>query len=236
MHARRESLRRRALLGTLLALGALLAPAVAAAESTHERPDRQRAESEAAEQTDEGSSAESPWSFGAGARIGGYGFRHVKNDKLSWDDCRMNGVGLFATLDYNRRFFAELSVDYYHATGKTVASGMDRMSMFLLGAVGTRFLRDFFLTPYLQAGIGPEWTKIEVGGRQRTALLAAPFLGVGVEANLGRFKLGTHLRTFAMGVPDHLGHGTGSHPHAGGDVPITYEVAGEMQFFARYAF
>ena len=33
-----------------------------------------------------------------GARIGGYGFRRDEGDRRSaWDECRMNGLGVFAT-------------------------------------------------------------------------------------------------------------------------------------------
>lgn len=194
-------------------------------------------ESEASTDADKKDAA-APWTFGAGVRIGGYGFRHARNAKLSWTDCRMNGTGLFATLDYRERFFGELSFDFYHATGKTVASGMDRLSLFALGAIGVRMLDGFFIRPYIQAGVGPEWTRLDVAGRTKRTLLAAPFMGVGGEINLGRLKLGSHLRVFAMGVPDHLDqNGHSGHNHApGGERSLHYEVAGQGQFFARYTF
>lgn len=94
--------------------------------------------------------------LGAGARIGGYGFREVDEDgALTWDDCRMNGVGLFGTADFGKYLFAELSLDYYHATGPVIASGMDRQSAFVLGAGGVRLYPDAFISPYLQVGVGP---------------------------------------------------------------------------------
>ena len=184
-----------------------------------------------------GEAAESPWAFGVGTRIGGYGFRHVKDETLSWNDCRMDGFGLFGTVDYGDYFFGELSVDYYHATGKTVASGMDRLSLHVSGAVGLRLLPDFVVRPYIQAGAGPEWTRMEVGGTSRQVVLAAPFMAVGGEVNLGKLKLGSHLRAAAMGLPDHLHPEAGGHDHGdGGSGQVRYETAGWMQFFARYEF
>ena len=174
--------------------------------------------------------------FGLGVRIGGHGFRHVRNERLSWNDCRMDGSGLFATLDFTKHFFTELSVESYHATGKTASHGMDRLSMYVLGAAGARFLPDFIVSPYIQAGIGPEWTRIEVGDHLKTTVLAAPFFGVGGEINLGSFKLGSHLRAYAMGAPNHL-HTDTDHDHGSGDaVKIHYETAGQAQFFVRYEF
>ncbi|MFB6371694.1 MAG: hypothetical protein ABEN55_00930 [Bradymonadaceae bacterium] len=129
-----------------------------------------------AEQTAE--SSETWPKLGLGVRLGGHGFRHVRDERISWEDCRMNGAGLFATLDFTNQFFGELSMDYYHATGSTVASGMDRVSVYVLGAAGARLLPDFIVSPYLQVGIGPEWTRIEVGDHLEATVLAAPFIGV----------------------------------------------------------
>lgn len=181
-------------------------------------------------------SSESWPKLGLGVRIGGHGFRHVDDGRLSWDDCRMNGTGLFATLDVSETLFAELSVDSYHATGETMSAGMDRLSLYVLGAIGARFLPDFLISPYLQAGIGPEWTRIEVGDHLERALLVAPFFGLGGEINLGSLKLGAHLRSYAMGLPDHLREGR-THGHtSAGDMRLHYETAAQGQFFVRWVF
>ena len=37
---------------------------------------------------------------GFGARVGGYGFRHADGSSDKWDDCRMNGVGVFGLSFY----------------------------------------------------------------------------------------------------------------------------------------
>ncbi|MFB6351631.1 MAG: hypothetical protein ABEK29_07580 [Bradymonadaceae bacterium] len=172
-----------------------------------------------AEQTAE--SSETWPKLGLGVRLGGHGFRHVRDERISWEDCRMNGAGLFATLDFTNQFFGELSMDYYHATGSTVASGMDRVSVYVLGAAGARLLPDFIVSPYLQVGIGPEWTRIEVGDHLEATVLAS-------------LKLGAHVRSYLMGLPGHL-DGTEGHV-AGGGLRVHYETAGQAQFFARWEF
>ena len=110
-----------------------------------------------AEEADIETDRDSP-TLGVGARVGGYGFREVNGSTLSWNDCRMNGTGLFGTIDLGRHFFGELSADLYHATGSTVDSGMDRLSFHTFGAFGAKMLPDEFITPYIQVGGGPEFT------------------------------------------------------------------------------
>ncbi len=188
-------------------------------------------------------SADSSMTWGAGARVGGYGFREVNEQgNLAWDDCRMNGVGLFGTLDFGDYLFAEMSVDYYHAIGDVIASGMDRQSAFLLGAGGLRLYPDFIISPYIQAGVGPEWTKITMGTSTETKVLAAAFVGVGGELDLWGLKLGSHVRVFAMGEPVH-GTAPGGHHHhhelnldGTRAIETEYEVAGQAQFFVRREF
>lgn len=201
------------------------------------RPASAQAESSDGASTAQSSESSESWpKFGLGVRFGGHGFRHVDNARSSWDDCRMNGSGLFATYDFTKSFFAEVSVDYYHATGETVADGMDRLSLYVLGAVGARILPEFIVSPYIQAGLGPEWTRIEVGDHLETTMLAAPFLGLGAEINLGSLKLGAHVRNYAMGLPEHVGTG-GKDGHTGESrVQIHYKTAGQAQFFARWEF
>lgn len=181
--------------------------------------------------------------LGAGARVGGYGFRDVDSDgQLRWDDCRMNGVGLFGTVDFGKYLFAELSVDYYHAVGEVIDAGMNRQSAFLLAAGGVRLFPEWIISPYLQAGAGPEWTKIEVASTSETHVLPTAFLGVGGELDLWGLKLGTHVRVFAMAEPVH-GLAPGGHHRAPAyevdgsrSIELEYEVAGQMQFFVRRAF
>lgn len=208
-----------------IALCSLLVPSIAAAQ-------------ESASRSDEGGPT-----IGVGARVGGYGFREVNGSTLSWNDCRMNGTGLFGTIDLGRHFFGELSADLYHATGETVGAGMDRMSLHTLGAVGARMLPDALVTPYVQVGGGPEFTRLEIGESVDKRVLPAVFMGVGGELNIKRFHFGSNIRVFSMGLPEG-GHGhvaqalepEGAESGDHGGVDIRQEVAGQMLFFARYHF
>ena len=175
--------------------------------------------------------------FGVGMRIGGYGFRHVNGDNLAWDDCRMNGVGAFGTLDFTDTFFAELGMDHYFATGKTVSSGMDRHSTFVSAAIGARLIPDKIISPYFQIGGGPEWTKIDVEGHSLQKAAPTGFIGIGGELNIENFHFGTHLRAYTMAHPLHGESADSAHTHLASDegVQVEQEVAGQMQFFVRYS-
>ena len=179
-----------------------------------------------------------------GARIGGYGFREVKDAKVNWDDCRMDGFGLFGALDLTRNLYLETSFEMYHATGKSVALGMDRTSFHTHLTGGARFFREFLIVPSIHAGLGPEYTQITVGEAQRSMFLFNGFAGLGGELNLGRVKLGTHARWLWSGLPEHGHlHAQGEvHQHlesgqGGGDeVVVNYQTGGQMQFWVRYVF
>lgn len=101
------------------------------------------------------------WRPGFGARVGGYGFRNPDGDG-AWDTCRMNGFGVFGTLDVNRHLFGELSLDLYSATPETVDQGLDRTSTHVLTGVGLRMLPYFVLSPYVMLGGGAEYTRVEL--------------------------------------------------------------------------
>ncbi len=180
--------------------------------------------------------------FGVGARVGGYGFREVDGGTLSWDDCRMNGTGLFGTVDVGPHFFGEVSGDLYHSIGSS--PDMDRVSFLPAAAVGVRLFAGKLITPHLQVGGGPEFTRIEMGGVATTKTLATGFMGVGGELNIKRFHFGTNLKVFSMGIPAHA-HGTiaahlepeGSETAAHHEgAKMRYEVAAMGQFFVRYSF
>lgn len=187
-------------------------------------------------QADEGA-AEGLGEFGVGMRIGGYGFRHAEGDSLAWDDCRMDGVGAFGTWDFTDTFFAELGVDHYFATAETVSSGMDRHSTFLSGAVGARLVPDFVVSPYLQIGGGPEWTKIDVEGHTLQKTAPTAFIGIGGELSVENFHFGTHIRAYTMAHPLHGESAENAHSHLadGENIEVEQEVAGQMQFFLRYS-
>ena len=63
-----------------------------------------------------GISTEAPEpSVAFGARIGGYGFRRDGATAFTgkWDECRMNGVGVFAQKTVRGPLFAEAGLDTY---------------------------------------------------------------------------------------------------------------------------
>ncbi|MBH22904.1 MAG: hypothetical protein CMH57_00325 [Myxococcales bacterium] len=199
--------------------------------------------------------ADRAWRPGFGARVGGYGFRQATAEgETSWEDCRMDGVGVFATVDVTRLVFSEVSLDMYHATADVVNDGMDRLSMHALGSMGVRMFPDFYVTPYVQLGGGAEWTRVDMvaDGATVDGWYPVGFMGIGGEINVtDHLKLGANIRAFIMKHPDH-GHGGDGEVHAQGlehtlhgleatsgastsGVPMSFETAGQAQFFLRYA-
>ena len=201
-----------------------------------------------AEPPDRAHRTATPLTFGFGARVGGYGFREYRDDKLIWQDCRMNGTGIFGTLDIGRYLFGEVSADLYNAIARPLSNGMDRTSLHTLAAVGARAFPDSWVTPYVQVGGGPEFTRIELGGDSLKAVLPEAFMGIGGELNWKHLHFGTTLRVFTMAVPTHPHSVT--HPSSGGggahtahqalepdgEVEVQQEAAAQMQFSVRYHF
>ncbi len=189
------------------------------------------------------------WRLGFGLRVGGYGFREPSGGSTSWEDCRMDGMGVFSSIDLDPHFFGEVGLDYYQANAGVVEDGMDRESGHLQVAVGARMFPDFFLTPYVQIGGGAEWTKMSLPatGAEREDVFPTGFLGLGAELNITEsLKLGSSLRMYVMAHPAHEEHGVnyGDSTHAvtlhaltadDEKVPVEYGAAGQLQFFLRYA-
>lgn len=189
----------------------------------------------------EATEEKSSWLDGAalGFRVGGYGFRHKREEGIRWDGCRMDGSGIFFTYDLTDRLFAEASVDMYHAIGRVVENGMERLSLFQMGAIGVRSEPLWIVTPYLQIGMGAEWTRIEVDDRHSRKWLALGFAGFGARAEVGSFGFGANLRVALMGDADHShDHLESEHHHAdqGSTVDTRYEPAGHALFFAKFMF
>lgn len=183
------------------------------------------------------------WRPGFGARVGGYGFRDP-NGGTEWDACRMNGFGVFGTLDANKYLFGELSLDFYSATPDTVDDGLDRTSTHALTGVGFRMLPDFVITPYVMLGGGAEYTRVKLPEGDLDALYPMGFIGLGAELNVTReLKLGATLRMLATTRPEIRANGSGSiygsseaalTGQAAGDPEMEFDVAGQGQFFIRY--
>jgi hypothetical protein len=170
---------------------------------------------------------------GFGARIGGYGFRRTTDGK--WDDCRMNGLGVFGTLDFGKYFFGELGLDSYSAvkSGDEAAS-MDRISLLTSVAAGVRMFPDFYVTPYVQLGTGLEWTRVDAAGGRTTGTYPIGFFGLGADLNLLRqLKVGMVMRVLAMPHPStDADEGiVYQHPTA---PTMEYQPAAQGQFYLRY--
>ncbi len=225
-----------------LAAAVCLAPALAHAEpifGTDDVPEDRGKSPEQIAKRDE-------WRPGFGARVGGYGFRRTDDGSGKWDDCRMNGFGVFGTLDANRYLFGELGVDFYQATPEVTESGMDRVSTHTLAAVGLRMFPKFVITPYVQLGVGAEYTRIDLGGGRTEKLYPMTFVGIGTEINVTReLKLGANIRALGTMRPsdETPGQSTGIAltrqaltTGESNESPSTrFDLAAQGQFFARYA-
>ena len=103
---------------------------------------------------------------------------------------------------------------------------------------------EFVLTPYVQLGVGAEWTRVDLAGARSERLYPVGFVGVGAELNVTReLKLGANLRMLAAAQAEPAAHGeahgvTGEAPagaETGQGVPMRFGLAAQGQFFARYA-
>lgn len=168
---------------------------------------------------------------GIGARVGGYGFRDSGGQ---WTDCRMNGIGIFGTMDIGRHFFGELGIDSYslvHPSGNT----MDRTSLLTSVAAGFRMFPDFVITPYVQVGGGLEYTRVDVDGGRTTGAYPMAFLALGGELNVTHeFKLGTVMRMLAMARPNTDGDDSIVYQHPTAP-KMEYQPVAQMMFYFRYA-
>lgn len=171
-----------------------------------------------------------------GARIGGYGFRQVSDRGLiNWMQCRMNGVGVYGTVELPRHAYTELSLDMYHATAQPISEGLDRLSIHALGSVGWRMLPDRVITPNVHAGGGAEWTWISVFGHEDQTWAPVGFVGLGGELNIERFHLGVAIRSHVMRLPEYDWQTTQPQPGDSAE-PLDYrtELAAQMLFSVRY--
>lgn len=180
---------------------------------------------------------------GVGARVGGYGFRETadvsvmtEKSTTGWQNCRMNGIGVFATRDLDRHFFLEGAFDTYFTdqfpTGESTGNydtPIDRVSGLMTVAGGARLFPDARVSPYVQLGVGAELTRVRLPalGLEDTAVLPMGFFGIGASLALGdRLHLGASFRVNAMGYYDDAQFQTEMQPEV--------ELATQGQFFAAY--
>lgn len=148
-----------------------------------------------------------------GARVGGYGFRNPDSvdgaGHVAWDQCRMNGLGVFARRGLGR-FFAEGGADVYfserfpQAPVDAMGESFDRLSGLVTVAAGANLVETKHFVGYAQLGAGLELTqfKFRHGADELSDDRALPlgFVGVGGELRVGgRTRLGANLRAHVMG-------------------------------------
>jgi hypothetical protein len=151
-----------------------------------------------------------------GFRVGGYGFRRENSSSLggensAWDQCRMNGLGLFGTHTLTGPLFVEAALDTYFSTGQAQASDLpiDRQSALVSISGGVRTQVTSWLAGYAQLGIGMELTRVAVqygdaGSIRDNKVLPDGFFGIGGDLRIARGTyVGANLRTLVMGNFDY---------------------------------
>jgi hypothetical protein len=143
-----------------------------------------------------------------GARIGGYGFRRESDPTFTgnWNECRMNGVGIFANRGLRGPVFVEAGLDtYFSSTARDPMDlQIDRQSALLSTAIGIREHVTPWLEGYIQLGFGAELTKLSVPYGQDAIradkIMPEGFLGAGGEIRVAdKTRIGASIRTLVMG-------------------------------------
>jgi hypothetical protein len=143
-----------------------------------------------------------------GVRVGGYGFkRENDNSSTSWNECRMNGLGVFAQRGIRGPFFVEAGLDTYFSIGQGQPTDLpiDRQSALVSAAAGLRTDVTPWLRGYVQLGAGVELARLAVPYGDGSTIRedkAMPdgFFGVGADLRIahGTF-VGASIRTLVMG-------------------------------------
>jgi hypothetical protein len=188
--------------------------------------------------------------YAFGARVGGYGFRRDSGDRRSeWDECRMNGLGVFGERRFGRYLFVETGLDMYFSESFPMAPAegdlpIDRFSGLVTAAAGLRARASRRIAGYAQLGIGLELTKVSVPYQDGTIddRLAMPigFLGLGGDIRVGaRTYLGASLRAHVMGNFEYdpaqleMQPGWTTPPAADEVFDPSVDVAAQAQFYVR---
>jgi hypothetical protein len=172
-----------------------------------------------------------------GARVGGYGFHNQQaGDRAqAWDDCRMNGLGVFARKDVGI-LNVEAGADIYSSDSfpQKPAPGdasEDRLSGLVTVAAGTRIIDTGRFRALAQLGTGVELTHVKMSmdnGTTGEASRAMPlgFVGVAAELRLGdRTSVGAAVRTFVMGKFE---------ANAACQLEVVPSAAAQGQFYLAY--
>lgn len=154
-----------------------------------------------------------PTPYDLGVRVGGYGFKREGDTSAatSWTQCRMNGIGIFATRALRGPLFVEAGLDAYTSQSfPTPASSaasdlpISRMSGLVSVAGGVRAPFTSWLRGYAQLGIGVELTRVSVPYGDTTIrdhqALPEGFFGIGADLRVGAATyVGASFRTLVMG-------------------------------------
>ena len=179
-----------------------------------------------------------------GVRIGGYGFR--REGQQIWDECRMNGFGIFGGRKVTGPLFVEAALDLYGSvgSGQPMDLPVDRASGLVSTAIGARTQVVSWLRGYIQLGGGVELTSVSVpyGDQKLSDRKAMPegFFGVGADLRLTKGTYaGASFRTLVMGNfdydPQRLDDSKGwLAPPSSKDVfDASPDVAAQFQFYVR---
>ncbi|HUH02412.1 MAG TPA: outer membrane beta-barrel protein [Kofleriaceae bacterium] len=191
--------------------------------------------------------------YAFGMRVGGYGFRNTQAESAAekWNDCRMNGLGLFGQKHLTEHAFLEAGSDIYFSDDmilgedSTHAENMDRLSGLLSVSAGLRMYPASRVSAYAQVGVGLELTRVTMGAAAHghtdgpvaasapaemtsTRTLPMGFVGFGGDVRVGsRTRLGANFRTNLMA---HFDHGEGMTT-----LEAVPEAANQVQFYLRYS-
>ncbi|MBK9033576.1 MAG: hypothetical protein IPL61_20320 [Myxococcales bacterium] len=185
-----------------------------------------------------------------GARVGGYGFRNPASvdgtGHVAWDQCRMNGLGVFARRPLGR-FFAEGGADVYFTEsfptgGADVPAGepRSRLSGLVTVAAGANVVETKRFVAYAQLGAGVEVTQFRFTSGMDTLedrrALPLGFVGVGGELRFGRTSLGASLRAHVMGNYSAVYQADrDTWDPESNHLEVTAEAAAQGQFYVGYA-
>ena len=145
--------------------------------------------------------------YDIGVRIGGYGFRREGGSGTdAWNQCRMNGLGVFAHRELRGPLFVEAGLDAYTSTNQAMPSDLpiDRQSALLSVAAGVQTHVTSWLRGYAQLGIGAELARVAVPYGDATIrdnkVMPDGFFGIGADLRLANATyFGMTMRTLVMG-------------------------------------
>jgi len=186
--------------------------------------------------------------YAVGVRVGGYGFRPEGDPGGGgWNQCRMNGVGVFGDRGVGGPVFVEAALDTYFSLPPSAKElPIDRTSALVSGAAGVRTQLAPWLRGFVQLGLGAELTRVSVpygDGGQRIRdekLLPDGFFGVGFDVRLGnKTMLGASAKTHVMGTFDYdpaklaMPNAWIAPPPAGVVFDASPGLAAQAQFYLR---